>query len=94
MKKLQASYNDNADKIIKDATHVKVSKNLNFLIDLAMVTTDSVAVPEEPASFNKAWNHPNATSREKCQKAIHKQFADMNKQQVWRKNTKSLMPPN
>ena len=39
MKKLQALYIDNVNKIIKDATHVKISKKLNFLIDLAMVTT-------------------------------------------------------
>ena len=62
MKKPQASYNDYANKIIEDATHGKISKNLNFLIDLAMITTEYVPVPEEPASFNEAWNHPNATS--------------------------------
>ena len=70
MKKLQALYNDNANKIIKDATQVKVSENSNFLIDLAMVTTKTMPVPEEPASFNEAWNHPKATSCEKWQEAI------------------------
>ena len=62
MKNLQALYNDDANKIIKEATQVVVSKNLNFLIDLAMVTTDTMPVPEEPVSFNEAWNHSNATS--------------------------------
>ena len=54
MKKLQALYNNDANKIIEDATHVKTSKNLNFLIDLAMITIKFAPVPEEPASFNKA----------------------------------------
>ena len=62
MKKLQASYNDNANKIIKEATQVQVAKNLNFLIDLAMFTTDTKQVPEEPVLFKEAWNHPNAVS--------------------------------
>ena len=47
MKKLQALYNDDTNKIIKEATQVKVSENLNFLIDLAMVTTLTMPVPEE-----------------------------------------------
>ena len=59
-----------------------------------MVTTDTMSAPEEPATFNKAWNHPNANSQEKWQEAIHKEFADMNKQQVWCKTSKTLMPPN
>ena len=62
---LHALYNDNANKIIKEATQGKVSKKLNFLIDLAMVTTETMPVHEEPVSFNEAWNHPNATSQEK-----------------------------
>ena len=80
MKKLQASYNDEANKVIKDSTHVIATKNLNFLINLAMVTTNYVPVPEEPASFNKALNHPNTTSWEKWQEAICNEFANMNKQ--------------
>ena len=56
MKKLQALYNDNANKIVKQATNVKSAiKNLNFLIDLSMVTTDTKCVPEEPKSFTQAW---------------------------------------
>ena len=94
MKKIQALYNDDANKIIKEGTHVKTTKNLNFLVDLAMITTESVSVPGEPTSFNEAWNHPDITHREKWWEAICKEFADMNKQQVWRKTTKSVMPAN
>ena len=94
MKKLQASYNHDANKIIEESTDVKTSKNLNFLIDLAMITTESVSVPEEPTSFNEAWNHADVTCREKWREAIRKEFTDMNKQQVWQKTTKSLMPAN
>ena len=72
MKKLQASYNDDANKIIKEGTNVKTSENLIFLIDLAMITTQSVSIPEESASFNKAWNHPDITCQEKWQEAIRK----------------------
>ena len=59
-----------------------------------MVTTDTMPVPEEPISFNEASNHPNATSQEKWREAICKEFANTNKQQVWHKTSKSLMPPN
>ena len=49
MKKFQASYNDDDNKIVKQATKEKTAiKNLNFLIDLAMVTTDIKPIPEEP----------------------------------------------
>ena len=59
-----------------------------------MITTVLAPVPEEPTSFNEAWNHPDVTCHEKWQEVIHKEFADMNKQQVWQKTTKSLMPAN
>ena len=42
MKKLQASYNDDANKIIKEAMEEMVVQNLNFLIDLAMVTFNTM----------------------------------------------------
>ena len=73
MKKLQASFNDNANKIIKQATKEKDAiKNLNVLIDLAIVTTDTKPVPEEPKTLNKAWSHTNANSHMKWQEAIKK----------------------
>ena len=62
-------------------------------MDLAVVTTDTLLVPEEPMTFDKAWNHPNANASAKWQEAIHKEFANMNKQQVWHKKSKILMPP-
>ena len=61
MKKLQALYNDNANKIIKQVTKEKGAiENLNFLINLAMITTDTKPVSEEPKNLVKAWNHPNS----------------------------------
>ena len=86
MKRLQALYNDNANKIVKQ-------KKLYFLINFAMVTTDTKPVPEETKTFTKAWNHPNATSHAKWWEAMKKEFADMNKQQVWHKTSKVLCPP-
>ena len=44
--------------------HIKDSKKLNFLNDLAMVASDTMPVPEESASFHEAFSHPNATSCE------------------------------
>ena len=82
MRKLQASYIDDTNKVIKEATQDKAIENLKFLVDLAVVTTDTMPAPEEPATFNEAWNHPNANSQEKWQEAICKEFADLNKQQV------------
>ena len=52
MKKLQASYNDNADKIVMEVTKKKDAKeNMNFLIDLAtiaMVAEDTKLTRDEP----------------------------------------------
>ena len=94
-KKLHAWYNDYANKFIKQATKEKGAiENLNFLIDLASVFTDTKPVLEEPKTFAEAWNHPNANSCTKWQEAIKKEFTDMNKQQGRFKTSKSPMPPN
>ena len=75
MKKLQALYNDNTSKIFEQATQEKNAiENLNFLIDLAMVTIDMKPIPEEPKTFTDAWNHPNVSHAElerSNQKGIH-----------------------
>ena len=47
-----------------------------------MVTNDTKPVPEEAKIFSKAWDHPKTNSCMKWQEAIHKEFMDMNKQQV------------
>ena len=63
MKKLQALYNDNANKFVEQTTKEKRAiKNLNFLIDIAMVTNDTKPIPEEPQTFNEAWDQPNENS--------------------------------
>ena len=36
-----------------------------------MVTNDTSPVPEEPKTFNTAWDHPNANSQAKWQEVIH-----------------------
>ena len=80
MKKLQASYNDNANEIIEQAMNEKSAiEYLNFLIDLSVVTTNTKPVHEEPKTFDKAWKHSNPNSCAKWQEAIKKEFADMNK---------------
>ena len=56
-------YNDDANKIVKQAMQEKNAiKNINFLINLAMVTNDTKPAPEEPQTFNEAWSHPNIDS--------------------------------
>ena len=94
MKKLQSSYHDDANKIVKQAMNEKSAiENLNFLIDLSMGTTDTEPVPEEPKTFTEAWNHPNPNSCAKWQ-GIKKEFTNMNKKQVLCKTKKSLIPPH
>ena len=59
MKKLQASYNDDVNKIVDQALKEKSAiENLNFLINLAVVMNDTKPVPKELKTFNKAWDHP------------------------------------
>ena len=70
MKKLHALYNEDANKIIKEATQDKAIKNLNFLINLAMVALYAKPVPEEPMTFAKTWNHPNANSMQNGKKQL------------------------
>ena len=83
MKKLQALYNDNANKIVKQAAwEESTNENLNFLIDLVIVESGTKPSLDEPQTFNEAWNHPNKESWRKWQEAIHKDFNNMNKQQV------------
>ena len=73
MKKLQALYNEDANKIIEEATQDKKSiENLNFLIDLAMLTSDTKPAPEEPMTFVKTWNHPMQTLAQSCIKQLRK----------------------
>ena len=59
-KTLQASYNNGANEIVELAPKKSDIKNLNVLINLAMVTSDTKPVPKEPKTFNNAWDHPNA----------------------------------
>ena len=55
IKQLQAVYNEDTNKIIKKATQDKNTiENLDFLIDLAMVTSETKPIPEEPVIFAKA----------------------------------------
>ena len=56
MKKLQALYNGGANKIVEQAMNEKRAiKNLNFLLDLSTVITNTEPAPEEPKTFTKAF---------------------------------------
>ena len=63
MKKLQAAYNNDANKIVKQAMKERSAiKTKNFLINLAIVTNNTKPAPEQCKTFNKAWDHPNTNS--------------------------------
>ena len=63
IKKLQAVYNEDANKLIKQVAQEKFAKqNLIILIafaTIAMVTEDKISTKDEPQTFNEAWNHAN-----------------------------------
>ena len=59
MKKLQALYNNDAKKFKQAAQEKCAIKNLNFLIDLAILSNNTKPSLEEPQTFNIAWNHPS-----------------------------------
>ena len=53
MKKLQASYNDNANKIIKQSVKEKDAiKNLNLLMNIDMVANKTKLTPEENPKYS------------------------------------------
>ena len=73
MKNLQVLKNKDTNKIIKQAAWeveqaAQETENLIFLIDLAtvaMVAEYTKPTKDEPHTFNKAWNYPNAESQRK-----------------------------
>ena len=95
MKKQTAFYNGDANKIVKQATKEKnTNNNLNFLIDLALESSNIKPSLDEPQRFNRARYHPNEESLIKWQEAICNEFIIMNKQKVRQKMLESHMPPN
>ena len=64
MKKMQ-----DANKIVKQATQEKSAiKNLNFLIDLAMVSSNTKLSLDGPQMSNKDWKYPNKKNEENAKK--------------------------
>ena len=47
---------------------------------------------EEPTSFDGAWNHENANERRLWRAAIQKEFADMERRNVWNVIDRTQMP--
>ena len=83
MKKLQASYSDDAKNVVEKVAQEKSAKeNLKFMIDLAMVAEVTKPTEDEPQPIIKAWDYSNSKSRQKLQDAIWKEFGSMKKQQV------------
>jgi len=48
--------------------------------------------PVEPTTFRQAWDHDNPEHRDKWRAAIHKEFTDMTRRNVWRVIDRNSMP--
>ena len=59
-----------------------------------MVSSNIEPILEKAQTFGKAWNYPNKESHRKWCEETCKEFTNMNKEKVWQKTVKSLMPPN
>ena len=92
MNNLHDSYND-GNTIVQQAAQEKSAKNLNFLIDLAIiaiVAKDTKSMKDEPQTFNKAWSHANLEQNRKWQENSQKEFSDKNTCRCEGKNLKDL----
>ena len=86
MKKQEASYNDDANKIVKEVVGKKKSKI--FVIDLAIaIVADDTKPPRMSPRYSTILSHEEHGT-------IQKEFDNMKKQHLWRKTYYSLMPPN
>ena len=104
MKKLSASYNPEADKVIDRITRgntnietgrdTTVVETANFLMDIGMIAKENHNDPEEPTSFQEAYNHPDPVQRKKWREAIKKELRDMIKRGVWRQIKRRDVPYN
>ena len=59
-----------------------------------MVVEDKKTTEEEPKTSNKAQNHWDVASQRIWHETMWKEFADMTKQPIWQKTSKSIMPSN
>ena len=88
LKTLATSYNDDATKQLeglKNANQANLVNDLSTVVNANDISKITQAIDQEPMMFQEAWNHKDKNSREEWQNAIHKEFGDMNRKQVWRK---------
>ena len=85
IRNLQASYND-AEKIYMEET--------KEFVGFAFASEKVEEYPEEPQSFEDAWNNLDSKDREGWREAIRKEFTDMIKRGVWRRIKKNEVPEN
>ncbi len=89
MQNLEASFKPDALKMVAEA------KGGNELLPISESSAIALSVCmelAEPRTFQEAWNHPDPERCMKWREAIRKEFADMNKQQVWRKVKQDKIP--
>ncbi|KAL7428455.1 hypothetical protein ACHAXM_001277, partial [Skeletonema potamos] len=60
--------------------------------ELANVSVESNITPDEPTTFDGAWNHPNPVQRRHWRKAIEKEFGDYKKRDCFKVVKKSSVP--
>ncbi len=56
-----------------------------------MNTVEHEVKPDEPTSFDEAWNYPDPKERGKWREAIQKEYHQMLKNGVWRRHFKVLL---
>mmetsp|Transcript_10575 Transcript_10575/g.23465 ORF Transcript_10575/g.23465 Transcript_10575/m.23465 type:complete len:546 (+) Transcript_10575:97-1734(+) len=62
------------------------------LHDVCLISAVSSGIPEEPKTFDEAWNHPDPEERKKWRESIRKEFRDMINRKVWRHVPKRDIP--
>ena len=87
MKKLQGWFNPDASRVIESS-----DSGREPIVDPADTAFMMVEQPQEPGTFDEAFNHPEEDVRLIWREAIHKEFKEMNLRGVWKKVNKEEMP--
>ena len=109
MRKLTSSFNTEADRVLEQlkdnqVTEIVPTQSGQALFfceesnEFCMLTaetqeTEGLEGEESPKTFQEAWHHPNATSREKWREDIRKELKAMIDQKVYRNVKKKNLPP-
>ena len=79
-------------KLSRSSSRKSINKNLNFLINLAMIASDVKPNLDKPQTFNKAWNQTKEKSQRKWWEAICKEFNAWTNSRYDERSIKVLCP--